>query len=338
MSRPDPPINVVAVPYNASAHVQWDHPNNNGGYIYQYTVISTPGSQLVVTPGVNETNIFGLENGVSYTFQVIATNVYGDSILSASSNPITPIAKTLPTPPRFLASYPGNGAIRLTWKSPVDNGGETVVGYILTRLDTSEQVFVEASETETIVYSYEYLWEGLVNNAAYSFSIFCFTSLGNSIDAFFPTASPSPVPYPPTNLWIEASSNVKTLLTLHWTSSQTDSRILPVTSYTIISFPPLPNTPITVDSSYTSWLFTDLNPGVAYYFVMYATNPVGNSIDSNPSLPNQIIIDYQTPIYKPLVTGGNDPTVSGRMRYAYSIGRLRKSQYINYNSGAAFYT
>ena len=339
MSRPDPPINVVAVPFNACATVYWTAPDDHGGYIYQYTVVSFPDNQMVVTPGETITSIFGLTNGVEYQFGVIATNQYGDSDMSALSSRVTPHEKTLPSPPLNQMAFTRPNAIFLTWDSPSSNGGEPVIQYTITRTDTGEQWIYPVSEDDPgITHSYNYLWENLDNYTVYSFTISCSTSLGKSIEAFFGSIAPSPAPYPPTNVYIETNFNDLTFATVFWTPSATDPLILPVTNYVIVVEPSLSYTPLTVGPTNTSWTITGLNPSVVYYFYVYAINDSGSSAYSSVAGPNQIIRNFNPVGYKPLVTGGNDPSLSKKMRYAYSIGRLRKSQYVNYGGGAAFYT
>ena len=339
MSRPFPPINVVAIPYNASATVYWTAPNDGGGTIYQYTVVSIPDNQMVITPGDTITNIFGLTNGVSYQFGIIATNQYGDSDISELSYSITPIEKTLPLPPQNPIALTRPEAINLTWNSPSNNGGDNVIKYTITLLDTGQKWDYPVFESDPgVLYSYSYLWKNLVNNTAYSFSISCSTSLGNSIDAFFNSAFPSPVPDPPTNVYIETNFNDLTSATIFWIPPVMDPIMTPITSYTVVVEPPLLNSPLIVGPNNSSFVIVGLDPSIAYYFYMYATNDAGNSTYSTKVGPNQIIRNFNPIGYKPLVTGGNDPSMTKKMQYAYGIGRLRKSQYVNYGGGAAFYT
>lgn len=339
MSRPFPPINVVAIPYNASATVYWTAPNDGGGTIYQYTVVSIPDNQMVITPGDTITNIFGLTNGVSYQFGVTATNQYGVSDMSILSYSITPFEKTLPSPPQNQVAYTHPESILLTWNSPLNNGGENIIQYKITLLDTGQQIVYPVFESDPgVLYNYNYVWQNLVNNTAYSFSISCSTSLGNSIDVFFNSAVPSPVPNPPTGVYLETNFNDLTSATLYWTPPVMDPIMTPLTNYVIITEPPFSNSPLILGPNNTSWVITGLNPSTVYYFFVYAVNDAGNSAFSQRVGPNQILRHFNNVGYKPLVTGGNNPSISKRMRYAYSIGRLRKSQYVNYGGGAAFYT
>ena len=339
MSHPDPPINVVAIPYNASATIYWTAPNNNGGTINKYTVVSIPDNQMVVTPGETITNIFGLTNGMSYRFGVFATNKYGISDISVLSLPVIPIKKTLPLSPRNQVALTRPESAYLYWNSPSLNGGENIIKYTITRLDTGEKFIYNVFESNPyILYEYSYLWTGIDNNSEYYFSIYCSTSLGKSIDVFFNSVVPSPVPYPPTNVNITTIFNDLTSATVYWTPPVFNPIATDIINYGIVTEPAMSNTPLIVGRNNTSWVITGLDPGVAYYFYVYAINDAGISDYSNRAGPNQIINKFITIGYKPFITGGNDPSITKRMKYANSIGRLRKSQYINYGGGASFYT
>lgn len=322
MSRPDAPYNVVATPYNASAIVYWSPPPE--GIIRQYTVFSIPGNKMMITPGTTITHIFGLTNGIPYQFQVVATDQYGESSdASVLSDPIVPILKLLPGPPRNLQSYTRPRSILLTWDSPLNNGGNNILYYTITLLDTDTgQTYVKYAIPGKN--NYEYTWENLDNYTVYPFSITCTTSLGNSIQVFFPEKTPRPLPNPPTRVYIEPNCNL-TLTTIYWTPSFLGPNDLPITEYVIEAEPPLPS-PLRIDPSQTRWRITGLNPSVAYVFYMYAINEAGRSIDSLLTGPNQI---FKAPREKRFVTGGNDPSISKKMRMSQL---LRRYQYMNHSS------
>jgi len=344
MYRPNIPVRVNAIPDDAFATVFWTAPttdvygNDITGEIIQYTVTSSPDNQRVNTRGSTITKIFGLRIGVPYTFTVTARNNYGVSDNSLPSDPIIPFKKTLSDPPINLNASTRPNSLLLSWSRPLNNGGSSILYYTITLLDSvpiKRVIFTPPTNNDTG--SYSYLWNNLLNNTSYSFSISCTTSLGNSFEAYI-SANPSDVPYPPTNVYLENASDIYTSAIVYWTPPVMDIGITPIISYTIVVQPSITNSPVIVGPNETSKLIEGLNPFVGYYFYVYATNSAGDSLNSSIVGPNHIIQNSKPVNYKKFVTGGNDPSISKRMLYAYSIGRLRKSQYINYGGGAAFYT
>jgi uncharacterized protein (TIGR02145 family) len=92
VTAPGSPTNVTVVAGNAQATVSFTIPSSTGGSaITSYTVTSTPGGFTGI--GLNSPIIVtGLANGTSYTFSVVATNAVGNSLASAASNAVTPVA------------------------------------------------------------------------------------------------------------------------------------------------------------------------------------------------------------------------------------------------------
>jgi hypothetical protein len=80
----------IATPGAGAARVTWAPPANGGQPILSYTVSGTPSGHVVVSGGSTSVVIFGLTNGVSYTFTVTATNVIGTGPASAPSNAVIP--------------------------------------------------------------------------------------------------------------------------------------------------------------------------------------------------------------------------------------------------------
>lgn len=73
-----------------SASISFTAPTDDGGAaITGYTATSTPGG-LTGTNTTSPIIVTGLTNGTTYTFTVHSTNINGNSIESAPSNPVTP--------------------------------------------------------------------------------------------------------------------------------------------------------------------------------------------------------------------------------------------------------
>jgi len=92
MQVPGSPTGVSQIVGDGFAVVRWSAPENNGGSpVTGYTVTSSPGGFTATTAaGVTEAAVFGLTNGVDYTFSVVARNAEGTSDISGETFPLPP--------------------------------------------------------------------------------------------------------------------------------------------------------------------------------------------------------------------------------------------------------
>ncbi|MDQ0087591.1 hypothetical protein J2T12_000985 [Paenibacillus anaericanus] len=90
---PKAPTNVTAIAGNGTVTVSFDAPSSDGGSpITLYTVTSNPGRFTGMGTTASPITVTGLTNGTEYTFTVVATNIVGDSVASAASSSVTPVA------------------------------------------------------------------------------------------------------------------------------------------------------------------------------------------------------------------------------------------------------
>lgn len=89
LSVPDAPIDVTATVGAGQATVSWAPPVNVGGATATaYTATSDPGGLTCTTTGATSCTVTGLSPGVTYTFNVTATNRVGTGPASAPSAPV----------------------------------------------------------------------------------------------------------------------------------------------------------------------------------------------------------------------------------------------------------
>src|SRR5947199_8482784 len=125
-SPPSAPQNLQAVGGNGQVTLTWDPPSDDGGApILLYTIYrgnSSGGESFLITVPLVTTYIdLTVSNGVTYYYQVSATNAVGDGPLSneASATPNPPA--TVPGAPQGLGAAAGNGTMTLAGPPPGSN-------------------------------------------------------------------------------------------------------------------------------------------------------------------------------------------------------------------------
>src|SRR5437879_2792938 len=147
---PSAPQNLQAVGGNGQVTLTWDPPSDDGGApILLYTIYrgnSSGGESLLITVPLVTTYIdLTVSNGVTYYYQVSATNAVGEGPLSneASATPNPPA--TVPGAPEGLGATAGDAIIALVWSPPSSDGGSPITNYKIYRGNSSggEAFFTE---------------------------------------------------------------------------------------------------------------------------------------------------------------------------------------------------
>jgi uncharacterized protein (TIGR02145 family) len=267
---PGPPTSVTVSAGNASASVAFVAPTNNGGSaITGYTVTSSPGG-ITATGTTSPINVTGLTNGTAYTFRVVATNAIGNSVASAASTAVTPVApNTVPGPPTAVVATAGNASASVAFVAPTNNGGSAITGYTV----TSSPGGITATGTTSPINV-----TGLTNGTAYTFTIVATNAIGNSSPSTASSAvtpSAPTVPGPPTSV-TAVGGNAQATISFTAPASNGGS---PITGYTVTSSPG----GITGTGSGSPITVSGLTNGTAYTFSVVATNAIGNSSPSTAS-------------------------------------------------------
>ena len=171
---PATPTPVTATAGALSAAVSWTVPTNNGSPITSYTV--TPfragvAQTAQVFSGSTTSNTFtGLTAGVSYTFQVTATNAYGTSTTSTSP---AAIPYTVPGAPTAVTATAGSQQATVQWTPPASTGFSPITGYLITPfLAGVAQTPVTVGAVTTGVVP------GLTAGASYTFTVAAINAAG----------------------------------------------------------------------------------------------------------------------------------------------------------------
>jgi trimeric autotransporter adhesin len=166
---PSAPTAVDAVGKNGQASVSWNAPVSDGGSpITEFRATASPGGSSCSTVSTSCV-VTGLSNGTEYTFTVTATNALGAGASSTPSNAVTPA--TVASVPTAVVASAGNGEATVSWSGPSSNGGSLITGYVV----TSSPGGIICSTTATSCTA-----SGLVNGAAYTFSVRAINAVGSS--------------------------------------------------------------------------------------------------------------------------------------------------------------
>jgi titin len=184
LSAPLALTSLVATPGNHKVVLTWTAPSNGGAAIIGYNLYegATAGSENYGSPvngGIlitaTSVTVSNLTNGHTYYFTVEAVNAVGSAPASNEAWAI-PAATTSDAPQDVAASLAGNASVVVSWVSPLDTGGSSVTGYVVTPYigATAEPASVfdnNTATTETIT--------GLSPGTAYSFTVAAVNSSGN---------------------------------------------------------------------------------------------------------------------------------------------------------------
>ncbi|MEI7478706.1 MAG: fibronectin type III domain-containing protein, partial [Actinomycetes bacterium] len=263
------PTEVVATSGNARAIVSWTAPISNGGAeITSYTVTSSPGVKTCMwTSGPLSCTVLALNNGTSYTFTVVATNVNGNSTASAASLVVIP--STVPGSPTGVSAAKGDTQATVSWTAPSSNGGAAITGYTVTSSPGSKTCSWTSGPLSCTVLA-------LNNGTSYTFTVVASNANGNST-ASSPSLAvvPSTIPGSPTSA-SAVKGDGRALIT--WTAPSSNGGSV-ITSYTVTSTPESKTCTWTTGSF--SCIVNGLTNGSSYTFTVVATNVNGSSSPSS---------------------------------------------------------
>lgn len=264
MSVPSPPLQVQAVPLNASAYIYWSAPHSEGGApITQYKVVSIPGNQIIITPALC-TYCFSLQNEITYQFYVVATNVYGDSLPSELSYEVIPINKTRPNPPRNVSATGYDSMVFVSWTQPTNDGGFPIFQY---KVISSPGNQVMTTTDLSIQFT------PLDNYTTYQFFIIATNQVGDSKVSQGSNFATPAVLNPPLNLAFRGLTS-----TLSWDAPENNG--VRINDYIFTLMPDnIPYTlPASSDRVHYSYWFDNMVPDVEYTVMMQTRNEYDISI------------------------------------------------------------
>jgi hypothetical protein len=280
-----PTIGTATKTGSTTATVAYTAPASNGGYaITSYTAVSTPGgiTGTLSQAGSGTISITGLTPGTDYTFIVFATNSQGAGINSSTSNTITTDAAAPGAPAIGVATKTGSTTATVSFSEPSVTNGAAVTGYTVTSTPGS---IVATGNASPITVT------GLSVATAYTFTVTATNSAGTSVpsNATNQIVSDATAPGAPTIGTATKLSSTSARIAFTAPASNGGASI---STYTVTSTPGN----IVASAGTSPITITGLTPATAYTFTVKATNYVGESIASQPTVS---ITTDATDVYVP---------------------------------------
>lgn len=315
---PDAPTGATATAGDGSAAVTWTIPGpltpwHGGSAVTGMRLVSDdPAVPAVALSGTQSSvTVPGLQNGKAYRFALTATNTIGTSALSAYSAAVTPQpTPTAPSAPQNVSAAAGDAQATVSWTAPASDGYRPISGYTVTARDGTTN---SSSSTTVGATATSYLYTGLTNGHAYTFTVAATNSVGTgpaaTSNAVYPKAGPS-VPTAPQT--VSAEGGIRSA-TVRWSPPASDGG-KPITGYRVTTVSTGATQDLTADTF--SVTVTGLTGGQSYTFKVQAINALGAGQEAVTS-PVAVREPASTSVSisgTAAVTYGGTGTISARLR------------------------
>lgn len=178
-------LEFVKAPGGQTLAVNWTSPKNEGSKItgYDLRISPAPLSTSATKLDVQTTSTIweGLENGTSYTVEVVAKNAAGASP-PATSNSRTPadiptqVAK--PGAKRVFTPLGDGGVMEVSWTAPKSDGGAPILEYVVSAFNSSGGQ-VKSVRRGPAEFSYQ--MDGLGTGEKFAFQVVAVNQAGDSL-------------------------------------------------------------------------------------------------------------------------------------------------------------
>ena len=282
---PSAPTVGSVIPGNQTLNVAYSAPaSTNGSAItnYWYSYDGTNYVSLDRTTATETFDISGLTNGTAYTIRMKATNIAGNSSVSAASASAVP--RTVPDAPSISPRVLGNAQVSFIYSLPY-NGGNAIDD-IQYRIDGGDYTSIDPETTDTltgvegIMYSV-YTLTGLTNGTTYAVQIRAHNAAGYSDDSTAINLVPRRAPDPPL---IKNVTSVNGNINVRFEPPAYNG------GNTITGYSYRVNNGSYTTATYPSFQIGSVISGTTYSVNVYAVNAAGTSAASNTQAVVPIIV------------------------------------------------
>ena len=281
----------------SSASLTWSAPQNVAiAPVATYIVTSSPGNFTCRT-AILACTVTGLTYGTTYSFNVVAVNAMGSSLV-VSSNTVTPI--TIPGTVVSVTSVPAYQSVQVSWNAPISTGGAVISKYVVSGGGSLCVWFVGPLQCTV---------KNLPNGIPVTFSVEAYNAAGSSKPVSTVATPHVPVPTVPYNVvaigLVSTTSAAIGSVTVAWNEAA-QPQDAPVTGYTVVSSPSGAGCTTTGELSCT----ISVGLGVRYTFRVSATNIAGTSALSTASNSSISVAAPAAPVLTRATGGLGSLTVS----------------------------
>jgi fibronectin type 3 domain-containing protein len=270
---PSAPTNLAASGGDGLVSLSWNAASLASSYNVKRST-SAGGSYTTIATGVTATSYSDntVTNGTQYFYVVTAVNSAGESGNSneASATPLGP-----PAPPTNLSATGGNAQVGLSWTASA-----LATSYTVKRSTVTGGPYTTIVSNLTTI---SYTDTSVTNGTTYYYVVTGSNSVGESGNSNQASATPLGPPAAPGNL---AATAGNAQVSLSWNASAT------ATSYAVkrATVSGGPYTTVVSNLTTTNYTDTGLVNGTTYFYVVTASNSVGESGNSNqaPATPTNV--------------------------------------------------
>ncbi len=273
--EPTSPLDLMASAGNANVTLEWNEPLWDGGSpITGYNIYRGDASgneTLLDTVGPVQWYLdTTVVNGQTYWYQITAVNSVNESL---ASNEVSVTPKTVPTSPLALNTIAGDSQIALNWDAPEDDGGSTLLSYMIYRgtVSGAEVPLI------TVYGSTSFLDAEVTNGVTYWYFVTAFNEVGEGPNSDRSSATPVALPSAPVDL---QAFTVGDGINLTWSAPVYDGGA-DITNYNIYRGTSSGAEVLYITlGNVTSFYDLDVDAGTMYWYYVRAMNDAGEGAAS----------------------------------------------------------